>query len=113
MQKIEQIQFAYNLTIAGTPTSGVVLTELAPFHGYIKQVTPHFPDGCDALVRVMVGHGLIQFCPREGYLALNDATPTYPFNEEVTVGEEIWVDMRNASAFPHNITVTISVEGVT
>lgn len=111
-KKIEQIPFAYNLARAGLPGSGVTLMEYAPFSGYIKQVAPHWPDGCDALVDVRVGHGTVQFCPDEGFLALNDATPTYPFNEHCADREEIWVSMRNGDgANPHAITVVITLEG--
>ncbi|GAI88713.1 unnamed protein product [marine sediment metagenome] len=95
-QKIEQIPFSYDLEKAGTDDSQALLTEVVPFSGYIKQVTPHWPDGCDAIVDVRVGHGNKQFCPKEGFLALNAATPTYPFNEPVSGGnEEIWVEMVN------------------
>jgi len=68
---------------------------------------------CDALVDVAVGHSNTQFCPKGTgeYLALNDTTPTYRFNEEVTQGEEIWVQMRNRDGgWPHSITVSVSVE---
>jgi len=105
--KIEQIPFAYNL-LAGV---GVTLTEFAPFSGYIKQVSIHWPDGCDGLLDIRVGHGTMQFCPDEGYLALNAATPTYPFNEWVNDREEIWVEMRNAGGFAHRVTVAVILEG--
>ena len=111
IRKIEQIPFSYSLTPAGTPTAGAVLTEYAPFSGYIKQVSIHWPAGCNALVDIRVGHGVVQFCPDEGYLALDGFTPTYPFNEWVNDQEEIWVEMRNASAFIHVITVTVILEG--
>lgn len=111
VKKIQLIPYAYNLAIAGLPGSGVTLTEIAPFTGYIKLVRIHWPDGCNAWVDVKVGHGVTQFCPREGYLALNNATPSYEFNEAVVEGEDIWVEMRNGDgANPHNITVTIRVE---
>lgn len=107
-RKIEQIPFAYNLA----ELQGVMLTEVTPFPGYIKQVTIHWPGGCDALVDVKVGRGVEQFCPNDGYLALNDATPTYLFNVPVKDGEEIWVEMRNTDdTNPHNITVTVTMEG--
>jgi len=107
---IEQVPFAYDLAAL----QGVTLDEYAPFSGYIKQVSIHWPDGCDALVDVRLGHGTKQFCPDDGYLALNDATPTYPFNEWVDDHEEIWVEMRNTDGGnPHSITVTITLEGVT
>lgn len=108
-RRIMQIPFAYNLAIL----QGVTLEEDAPFAGYIKQVSIHWPDGADALVDVRIGHGVEQFCPREGYLALNDATPTYPFLEWVNDHDVIWVEMRNTDgAEPHNITVTITLERV-
>jgi len=107
--KIEQIPFAYNLAAL----QGVMLNEYAPFSGYIKQISIHWADGADALVDVRVGHGTKQFCPDEGFLALNDATPTYPFSEWVEDHEEIWVEMRNTDgANAHNITVTVTLEGV-
>jgi len=106
--KIEQIPFAYNLAAL----QGVTLMEYAPFSGYIKQISPHWPDGCNGLVQIRVGHGTKQFCPDEGYLALNDATPTYPFNEWVNDHEEIWVEMINGDgANPHNISVSVILEG--
>lgn len=108
-KKIEQIPFSYNLISGG----GVILSEEAPFSGHIKQVAPHWPDGCDGLFDIRVGHGVVNFCPDEGFLALNDATPTYPFNEWVDDHEEIWVEMRNRSMFPHIVTVTVVLEGVT
>lgn len=107
--KIEQIPFAYNLAAL----QGVKLEEAAPFNGYIKEISIHYPDGCDALVDVRVGHDVTQFCPREGYLALNDVTPTYSFNVEVKQGDPIWVEMKNGDgANPHNISVTVSAEGL-
>lgn len=110
-KKIEQIAFAYNLVIAGFPGSGITLTEGAPFDGYIKWIEPHWPDGCDALVDIRVGRAVEQFCPREGYLALNDVTPRYEFNIPVKEGEDIWVEMINTDGGnPHNITVTIQLE---
>jgi len=111
-KKIEQIPFAYTLAVAGAAGSGIILEENAPFSGYIKQVTIHWPDGADALVDVRIGHGVVQFCPDEGFLALNDATPTYPFSEWVNDQEAIWVEMRNRDGGnEHSITVTIILEG--
>lgn len=106
--KIEQIPFAYNLAAL----EGVKLTEYAPFSGNIKQVMIHYPDGCNALVDVRVGHSTKQFCPKNGFLALNNATPIFSFNEWVKDHEEIWVEMRNGDAVnPHNISCTIFIEG--
>lgn len=90
--------------------AGVKMYEPSPFAGFITEVTIHWPGGCNALVDIAVWHGTRKFCPNEGHLALNDATPTYRFNEPVKKDEEIWVDMANASAFTHTITVTVSVK---
>ena len=109
--KIELIPYARNLPIAGVAGSGVVLEEVAPFDGFIKRVTPHWPDGCNALVDIRVGKGVEQFYPREGFMALNDATLHYYFNIPVKEGEDIWVEMINTDGGnPHNITVTVSLE---
>jgi len=112
--KIEQIPFAFTLAIAGLPGSGVTLTEIAPFAGHVKSVMVHWPPGSNALVDVAVGHGTTHFCPREGFLALDDATVFFQFNEYVVEGEELWVIMRNGDGInPHTITVTIHLEGKT
>lgn len=112
-QRIVQIPFVRNLEKAGIDGSQAMLTEYAPFSGYIKEVTPHFPDGCNAKVQVRVGRGPEQFCPREGYLAINDATPTYPFNEWCNDHDEIWVEMINGDgANKHQITVSVTLAGV-
>lgn len=113
VKEIELIPFARNLPIAGLAGSGVVLTEIAPFTGYIKEIRPHWPDGCNALVDIRVGRGVEQFCPREGYLALNDVTPPYRFNIPVQEGEDIWAEMINTDGGnPHNITVTVLLESL-
>jgi len=106
---IEQIPFAYTLAAL----QGVMLTEYAPFSGYIRQVMIHFPPGCNALVEVRIGHSTKQFCPKNGYLALDDASPIFQFNEWVSDHEEIFVEMRNGdTANPHNISCTVSIVGV-
>lgn len=105
--KIVQIPFSYNLAAL----EGVRLEEEVPFAGYIKQVMIHWPEGCNALVDVKTGGGIEQLCPRAGYLALNDATPTYPFNEWITDHDIIWVEMRNTDGLnSHSITVVVTLE---
>lgn len=105
--EIEQLRFFRNLAAL----QGVILTESQHITGHIKQITPHWPDGCNALVDIRVGRGVEQFCPREGFLSLNDATPTHPFNIPVSENDEIWVEMVNADAVnPHAITVTVTIQ---
>lgn len=105
---IEQIPFSHTLT----PGETLTLREYAPFPGYLTFVTIHWPDGCNARVDVAVVHGLTQFCPREGWLFLNDATPTYAFGKRVHADdhEEIRVKLRNRGAEDHTITVTMIIE---
>jgi hypothetical protein len=106
-RKVEQIKFSYTVQ----PLQAVKLIENAPFAGTIRQVVIHWPDGCNALVDVRVGHGNKQFCPNEGFLALNDATPSFDFEEPVDDHEEIWVEIANGdSAYEHSITATVSLE---
>jgi len=113
VKNIEQIPYVFNLAIPPAVGSRVMLTENAPFAGYIKSITPHWPNGCNALVDIRVGHGTKQFCPNENFLSLNNATPQYPFNEWVDDNEEIWVEMVNGDGgFTHAITVTIALEGI-
>lgn len=111
--RTEQIPYSYTLAKAGEEGSGVTLVEYAPFPGYLKEVSIHWPAGCDHLADVAVGHSNVQFCPREGFLALNDATPTYPFEGVwVDEGEEIWVKLQNRDGGnTHDITVSIIIEG--
>lgn len=105
---IEQIPFSHTLT----PGETLTLREYAPFPGYITFVTIHWPDGCNAKVDIAVVHGLTQFCPREGWLSLNDITPTYEFGKRIHVAdhEEIRVKLRNRGAEDHTITVTVIIE---
>lgn len=106
--KIEMIPYSYTLAAA----QGARMTELMPFSGRVIEVMIHWAEGCNALVDVRVGHGNVPFCPREGYLALNNVTPKFAFNEWVDEGAEVWVEMRNTdSVNPHTITVTVSVRG--
>jgi len=77
-----------------------------------KDVTIHWPAGCNALVSVAVFHGPKQFCPRQGALALDGATPTYGnLNEPLFANEELWVEFQNGdSVNEHSITVTVIIE---
>ena len=94
------------------PLQGIILTQEAIIDGYIKEVKIHWPNGCNALVDIRIFHNAIQFCPHEGFLALNDATPTYPFNEYVGHNENIRIEIANTDAgAPHAITVTVTIEG--
>jgi len=106
--QIELIPFSHTLV----PGETLTLREYAPFAGYLTFVTIHWPEGCNARVDVAVVHGLTQFCPREGWLALNDITPTYPFGKRIHADdhEEIKVMLQNRGLADHTITVTVMIE---
>ncbi len=90
---------------------GVLLRQKPPAGGYIKEIVIHWPPGCIALVDVAVLHGSVQVCPEIGYIALDDATITYIFNERIEYDEEIVVDIQNTDGDnPHTITVSVNIE---
>lgn len=107
-KEIHLINFRQNVL----PLQGIILSQQALLDGYIKEVKIHWPSGCNALVSVRISHNVKQFCPHEGFLALNDVTPTYPFNERVEHNENIRVEIRNGDGGnAHNITTTVVIEG--
>ncbi|MBA7663032.1 hypothetical protein ES703_71065 [subsurface metagenome] len=119
----ENPQHCRRYRLDGQLLTPIVRIDKLPFSGKVYNLTiPKYNSyvvngiavhNCNAIVDIRVGHGPKQFCPKEGFLALNDATPTYPFNEPVSGGnEEIWVEMVNGdSANKHAITVTVMLEG--
>lgn len=107
MKKREQ----YVLTTAIAAGRTARVSERCNFRCYIKEVMLHFPPGCVALVDMALGHSSVQYCPRNGFLPLDAATPILNFNEFVNNGEDIWMDLRNRDALnPHTITATVTVE---
>lgn len=77
----------------------------------INTVTFHWPDGCNSLVEVAIGYGSKRLIPEEGYyLALNDATITWPVHTEPD-SKYLWVEIKNGdSANAHTISVIFSYE---
>ena len=48
--------------------------------------------------------------PEEGYLALNDATPTWSINKE-TDSDTLWVEIRNGDLVKkHTISIVVNYE---
>jgi len=97
------------------PLKGTRAKKPSPLTGRITQLVLHFPDGCNALVDVAIGHKDTWVCPNEidTFVALNDATPVLTVNEPIEKGEEIWMIIRNADGREqHAITVTATVIGV-
>lgn len=105
-QNIREIRIQQNVLL----NTGMILTQPPPFDGYIREVKIHWPPGCNGLVDVRVGHGTKQFCPFEGFLSLDNVTPTYPFNEYVVHTENIFVEIQNTDGInAHTISVMLNI----
>jgi len=82
----------------------------SPVTGIIKQVTIHFPPGCNSLVEVKVFHGSKQIVPEKGGVALDDATPSFILEEKVNLGDSIRVDYVNHDdTYDHTISVIVGI----
>lgn len=105
----KQVSFDYTVQ----PLKGVELTERCPLTGKIKSVTMSFPPGCSGLVDVAFGHGSTNVCPYNGYIALDDASPTFTdIDEPVKMNERLWCEMRNGDdIYPHTISVLVVIVG--
>ena len=106
---VEVQPFQQNLAIG----ANVRLTDAVPFDGWLKEVTIHWPGGCNALVDVAVLYGNVQFLPKHGFLALDNVTKPYWFGYQkwVQQNQTILVHMRNRDAlWPHSVTVTVTFE---
>jgi len=104
-----------NLRVSVQPLTGTRVTKPSPLTGKIIQLIPHWPDGCDALVDVAIGHKDTWVLPNEvdTYIALNDATPVLTVDESIEKGEEIWMILRNADGVnAHAISCTVTIIGV-
>lgn len=96
------------------PLTGIRSVKRSPLTGRITQILRHFPEGCDALVELAVGHGDTWVLPEQTdmYVALNDATPVVTLNEPIEKNEELWMIVRNGDGRePHTITTTVVIEG--
>ena len=104
-----------NLRVSVQPLTGTRVTKPSPLTGKIIQLIPHWPDGCDALVDVAIGHKDTWILPHEvdTYIALNDATPVLTVDESIEKGEEIWMILRNTDGVnAHAISCTVTIIGV-
>jgi hypothetical protein len=109
MPEKEQKQFVFKHTV--DPLQGITDHERIAMLKTVKTITIHWPDGCDALVDVAVGYSQDKrLLPEEGYLALNNATPTWSVNKE-TDSDTLWVEIRNGdSVNSHTISVVVNYE---
>ena len=104
-----------NLRASVRPLTGTKVTKPSPLTGKIVQLIPHWPDGCDALVDVAIGHKDTWILPNETdtFIALNDATPVLTVDEAIEKGEEIWMLLRNTDGVNvHAVSCTVTIIGV-
>ncbi|KKM66806.1 hypothetical protein LCGC14_1477500 [marine sediment metagenome] len=104
-----------NLRVTVQPLTGTRVTKPSPLTGRIVQLIPSWPDGCDSLVDVAIGHKDTWVLPSEvdTYIALNDATPVLTVDEPIVKGEEIWMILRNTDGVnAHAISCTVTIIGV-
>lgn len=104
-----------NLRVTLLSNTGQRITKSSPLTGRIVQLIPHFPNGCNALVDMAVGHKDTWVLPHliDTYIALNDATPVLTIDEPIEKGEEIWMIGRNGdAAWPHAISCAVTIIGV-
>ena len=104
-----------NLRVTLLPNQGQRITQPSPLTGRMVQLIPHFPDGCDALVDMAIGHKDTWIYPHrvDTYVALNDATPVLTVDEPIAKGEEVWMIARNADGVnQHAISCAITIIGV-
>lgn len=91
-----------------------------PFDGYVTQIVPHFPDGCNSLVYSR----LIYIPPDSGtyryvipsiegeYLHLNDSTPVFDLQKGLPVKKNgtLRVEWQNYdSGFSHTVSWLIQI----
>lgn len=107
----KQVKFKETLD----PLEGIEVEARSPLRGEITSITIHWPEGCDSLVDIAVGHDGTFLCPNEPdtFLALNNATPTFPMKEPVVWDERLWGILRNTDGGnPHTVSVIITIVGV-
>lgn len=104
-----QKQGVFKHTLAAL--AGVIEHKHIPMLKTVKTVTIHWPPGCSAVVDVAVGYSQDKrLLPEEGYLALDDTTPTWAVNKEIA-GDTLWVEIRNGDSLnSHTISVVINYE---
>lgn len=108
----------YNFRTALTPGATAKMTVASEVTGTIKEVTMHWPRGCNALVDLAFGISgdkdeWLMPSSRETYLALNDATPIFKLDyKNLRRDDVLWVEMRNRDAVnTHTPSVIADCEG--
>jgi len=116
MEPMVSITRDVSLSLTLQPLTGDRRWKPSPLTGRIVQFVAHWPDGCNALVDMAVGHGEATWIyPNETdtYAALNDATPVLVVSEAIRKGEQLWMVGRNGDAVNvHAINCTFVIVGV-
>lgn len=110
MPEKEQKQIVFKHTVL--PLQGIMDHKRVPMIKTVKTITIHWPSGCSSYVKVAVGYSRDKrLLPEEGYLALDNATPTWTINKEVVDTDTLWVEIRNGSSLNfYPISVIINYE---
>lgn len=85
--------------------------EFSPATGTIDSCLLHFPEGCNALVEVMLYCRKQQILPtNRSSIALNNATNLYDLNHPVRDRDSIYLKIINHdSTYSHTITAVIAI----
>lgn len=112
MAKVPEIkQLGLSDTVA--PLTIQRISEVLAYKSLIQFITVHVPDGCWGLVHVTAGHGGNQLLLKNTFLAVNDATLKFPFNELAEGNEEVWTIIENHDGvWPHGISVIFETSAV-
>ncbi len=91
--------------------TGNTFRRTVDFDAIMSSIVFHFPTGCNALVDVAAGYNNIHAFPREGYLALDGATPVIPTYIVLKRADTVWVEINNHDAVnAHTITVSFTLQ---
>lgn len=99
-----------NLRVTVPANAEADATDDVRVDGAVTRITVHFPAGANALVDVAVKVGNEQILPIEGFIALDNVTPSFDVFRPVKEGDTVGAKIRNADgANPHTITVIAEV----
>lgn len=111
-KKLVDKEYRFSTTlVAGATARMTVPSEVT---GKIRQVTRHWPDGCNALVDIAFGVEDRPILPstKATYVALNDATPVVSVDVEIRKSDTLWVEFRNRdAATSHTPAVIVNLYG--
>jgi len=109
MPKVQK-QIVFKHTVL--PLQGIMDHKRVPMLKTVKTITIHWPSGCSSLVDIAVGYSQDKrLLPEEGYLALDNVTPTWTVNKDVGDTDTLWVEIKNGSSInSYPISIIINYE---